>query len=117
MFEILKPISHKTICQIEYEVMTFGIEIRYLTVQSEIDDVPESNRKLTIPHAPLNIWLKDQGYLDWETNTSDHTGRHIQQTGEIGYIDFIQDLITDQILYDYMKAANMVTHAYDPTLA
>lgn len=75
----------------------------------EINDLYVFTTKGEVPRRYFDEWLSDTGRLEWELNSSDHTGAHVQQSGVMDLDTYYQHphyvIIADIIDYsrDYMK--------------
>ena len=110
---IFDPAKAKRVIEnIEYEVTTGFVRVDLFTTVDEQDDK-------TLPYfirlEELHEWLSYSGYLEWETNHSHTvTGQHVQESGLIGFVDFLQNHLTDEILYDYLTAKGTINLEYRP---
>jgi hypothetical protein len=115
----VRPASVRYICEMDYQInAAAGIFVTLWTVTNEPDSVVEAQKKpICILHLQLSNWLKDEGYLDGVSDTSDHTGSHVQKTWTIDYEEFIKNHLDSDIIYKYLKAKDITSLQYDPSLA
>jgi hypothetical protein len=116
---VTRPDPVRFICEMDYQInAAAGIFVTLWTVANEPDSVVEAQKKpICILHIQLSNWLKDEGYLEGVSDTSDHTGSHVQKTWTIDYEEFIKNHLDSGIIYKYLKAKNITSLQYDPTLA
>jgi hypothetical protein len=63
-----------------FEVMEIDKKTNFLFVGIQHKDGEETT--VRVERNEFEKWLDDAGRLDWETNTSDHTGEHVQESGK-----------------------------------
>ena len=109
------PPNALRIKEIEVETTTMFVKVTPI-VGSELDEINEIWRTINIPHDDFRNWLESEERLTFESNTSDHTGAHVQVQHEMSYTEYIvsppdgfyEDLI------DYLKYAGKITLPYIP---
>lgn len=99
------------IVDIEFEVTSHYIQCDIVRLYPGFDE--PSIKRMNIRHELLNSWLSDKGYLDWQTNGSDHNGMHVQDNGQYGYVDYVDQIITPEIIHEYLFDTGRVSMAFD----
>lgn len=69
----------------------------------EINDLYIFTTKGEIPRNRFDAWLESSGALDWEKNTSDHTGEHVQLSGTYDIDEYYEYTPHSQILLDIIE--------------
>lgn len=104
--------SHRVIADIEWEVTTDFIKADLIEMEADNDE-PISH-PINIKHKDFHAWLSKKEYMEWVHNTSDTvTGEHVQTTGKIGYIEYIQNNLTTDIIHEYLFETGKTTLALD----
>lgn len=69
-------------------------------------------QRVNINLFSFEMWLRRNGRLGWESNTSDHTGEHVQRTGEMSmneYWDYSTLIIHWDLLEYIQTSGNTIT--------
>lgn len=111
---IFKPESVRVVADVEWEVTPDYVQADLIEV--EVGEEETVNHPVNIKHKDFLSWLDKNEYLEWESNTSDIvTGEHVQTTGKIGYIDFIKNNLTAEIIHEFLFETGRTELAFDKT--
>ena len=105
--KVFAPTESIYIEQIDIDNRTGGIGVDLILSNGKI-------KSRIISHELFRTWLDDQGRLEWVSDSSDHTGRHVQTTGRIGYIDFLNANLDESLVHEYMIAKGLTNYKYNP---
>jgi len=100
------------IVDIETEILTYYLQCDPIVIDPAYDE-PQKAKRMNIRHDILEPWLDAKGYLDWTENSSDYKGEHKQESGQTGYIDYIKDIITPEIIHEHLFDKGRITLAFD----
>lgn len=109
------PDNAPRIIELEVEVTLDMIKVTPI-VASGLDNVGEVRRSISVRHKEFNAWLESEGRLEAVSNTSDHTGAHVQSVHELSYTDYIKsptDVFIDD-LYDFLFKTGRLSLPYVP---
>lgn len=111
---IFKPQTVRVVADVEWEVTPDYVQADLIEVEVGEEDV--INHPVNIKHKDLLAWLDKKEYMEWESNTSDIvTGEHVQTIGKIGYIDFITNNLTAEIIHEFLFETGRTELAFDKT--
>jgi hypothetical protein len=109
---VFNPAAASVVADIEWQIKTDFIVCDMICVEDGNCDDPKRRTK-NVLHQPFHTWLEDSEYLEWETNHSDRNGLHLQESGKIGYVDFINNNLTAEILHEYLFDTGRTSLAFD----
>lgn len=111
---IFKPESVRVVADVEWEVTLDYVQADLIEV--EVGEEEAINHPVNIKHKDLLAWLDKKEYMEWESNTPDTvTGEHVQIIGKIGYLDFVRNELTAEILHEFLFETGKTDLAFDKT--
>lgn len=112
--EATRPKQQPYITDVEWEVTTSGIKPT-LAIVYDAEDDDNGTISLHIPHDKMREWAEDNGFLQWETNRPHPvTGEHVQDGGELGYLDWVREFMTERNVYDFCREKMSIQFPYRP---
>lgn len=108
---IQSKIVAPVIVDIETEITTYYLQCDLIKLIPGFDE-PQV-KQMNIRHDCLEPWLSAKGYLDWTNDSADYKGEHQQESGQYGYIDYVRNVITPEIIHEYLFDQGRISAAFD----
>ncbi len=110
---LIQSKTHTTvIVDIETEILSYYLQCDPIVIDPLFDE-PQKARRINIRHDVLEPWLSAKGYLDWTNDDADYKGEHQQDSGSYSYLDYVRDIITPEIIHEYLFDAGRISLAFD----
>ncbi len=104
---VFAPTDQVYIEQIDIDNRTGGIGVDLILSTGKI-------KSRIISHELFRTWLEDNGRLEWVSDSSDHTGQHVQVTGQIGYVEFLNGRLDAELIHEYLTEKGLTSLKYNP---
>lgn len=83
----------------------------------QFDRGAEEVNEIQINHDDLRGWLESGTKLEWDDTKQVQQGGEIVQVGgvgEYGYIEYVEDVMTPEVMHEYLTAKGLTNLKYKP---